>query len=408
MANSPDPSNSSPASDAPKRGLFSRKPKEAKAKKPSRLKQIGEVFQMTRRHDPMVPWLMLLAFLGVVAVSLLVGFLLDNWITGLIIGIALGALAATLILSRRAERAAFAQIENQPGASGAALGTLKRGWITEDQPVAVNPRTQDAVFRAIGRPGVVLVSEGPSNRVKPLVDAERKRLARILPNVTIHVIESGRGEGQVPLSQIARKMNKLKGELTKTEVSAVSKRISSLGGRLPIPKGIDPYKARPDRKRPADARRAAVPHAQTELPAVQNRPGSRPPQAASRGVSFTARLGRDAGQPGHDAIPDSAPPDARTQENRMKLPSTATMIRIFRGLAIAEAFSWAALLLGMVLKWITRTTELGVEIAGPIHGAFFIGYAIAALSLWANAALAVPGCLALRALRRLPLRDGLV
>ena len=67
----------------------------------------------------------------------------------------------------------------------------------------------------------------------------------------------------------------------------------------------------------------------------------------------------------------------------MKLPSTATMIRIFRGLAIAEAFSWAALLLGMVLKWITRTTELGVEIAGPIHGTFFIGYAIAAVSLWA-------------------------
>ena len=60
------------------------------------------------------------------------------------------------------------------------------------------------------------------------------------------------------------------------------------------------------------------------------------------------------------------------------------MIRIFRVLAIAEAFSWAALLVGMVLKWVTRTTELGVEIAGPIHGAFFIGYAIAALSLWAK------------------------
>ncbi|CAN7303998.1 DUF4191 domain-containing protein [Arthrobacter sp. LjRoot78] len=249
MANSPDSSKPTPAaSDAPKRGLFSRKPKEAKVKKPSRLKQINEVFQMTRRHDPMVVWMMLLAFLGVVAVSFLVGFLLENWITGLIIGIPLGLLAATLILSRRAERAAFAQIENQPGASGAALGTLKRGWITEDQPVAVNPRTQDAVFRAIGRPGVVLVSEGPTHRVRPLVDAERKRLARILPNVTVHVIESGRGEGQVPLSQIAKKMNKLDKELTKLEVSAVSKRISSLGNRLPIPKGIDPYKARPDRK----------------------------------------------------------------------------------------------------------------------------------------------------------------
>jgi F0F1-type ATP synthase assembly protein I len=249
MAKSPDPSNPTPAAaDAPKRGLFSRKPKEAKAKKPSRLKQIGEVFQMTRRHDPKVPWLMLLAFLGVVAVSFLVGFLLQNPITGLIIGIPLGLLAATFILSRRAERAAFAQIENQPGASGAALGTLRRGWITEDQPVAVNPRTQDAVFRAIGRPGVVLVSEGPSHRVKPLIDGERKRLARILPNVTIHVIETGRGEGQVPISQVAKTMGKLKSELTKVEVSAVSKRIASLGTRLPIPKGIDPYKARPDRK----------------------------------------------------------------------------------------------------------------------------------------------------------------
>jgi hypothetical protein len=192
---------------------------------------------------------MLLAFLGVVAVSLVVGLLLNNWITGLIIGIPLGFLAATFILSRRAERAAFAQIENQPGASGAALSTLKRGWITEEQPVAVNPRTQDAVFRAVGRPGVVLVAEGPTHRVRPLIEGERKKLARILPNVTIHVIETGRGEGQVPISQVAKKMNKLNKELTKTEVSAVSKRISSLGSRLPIPKGVDPYKARPQRGR---------------------------------------------------------------------------------------------------------------------------------------------------------------
>ncbi|MDQ0826356.1 MULTISPECIES: DUF4191 domain-containing protein [unclassified Arthrobacter] len=250
MAKSPDSSNSTPAgSSAVKRGLFTRKPKEAKAKKPSRLKQIGEVFTMTRRHDPMVPWLMLLAFLGVVAVSFLVGFWLDNWITGLIIGIPLGLLAATFILSRRAERAAFAQIENQPGASGAALGTLRRGWITEEQPVAVNPRTQDAVFRAVGRPGVVLVSEGPTHRVKPLLDAERKRLARILPNVPVHTIQTGHGEGQVPLSQVAKKMGKMKNELTKLEVSTVSKRIASMGTRMPIPKGIDPYKARPNRGR---------------------------------------------------------------------------------------------------------------------------------------------------------------
>src|SRR5688572_5299358 len=101
MAKSPDSSNSTPAPEARKRALFSRKPKEPKVKKPSRLKQMGEVFNMTRRHDPMVPWLMLLAFLGIVAVSLVVGLLLENWITALIIGIPLGLLAATFILSRR-------------------------------------------------------------------------------------------------------------------------------------------------------------------------------------------------------------------------------------------------------------------------------------------------------------------
>ncbi|MDN4644184.1 DUF3817 domain-containing protein [Arthrobacter sp. PsM3] len=66
----------------------------------------------------------------------------------------------------------------------------------------------------------------------------------------------------------------------------------------------------------------------------------------------------------------------------MKLPSTPAVIRIFKVLAVAEAFSWAALLVGMFLKWVTRTTALGVEIAGPIHGAFFIGYGVSALTLW--------------------------
>jgi integral membrane protein len=66
----------------------------------------------------------------------------------------------------------------------------------------------------------------------------------------------------------------------------------------------------------------------------------------------------------------------------MKLPAKTAVIRIFRILAVAEAFSWAALLVGMFLKWVLRTTELGVELAGPVHGAFFIGYGLSALALW--------------------------
>lgn len=68
----------------------------------------------------------------------------------------------------------------------------------------------------------------------------------------------------------------------------------------------------------------------------------------------------------------------------MKRPSTTVLIRAFHVLAVAEGLSWAALLFGMFLKWVARTTELGVEIAGPIHGAFFLGYGITALAIWAK------------------------
>ncbi|GAC1500201.1 MAG: DUF3817 domain-containing protein [Pseudarthrobacter sp.] len=66
----------------------------------------------------------------------------------------------------------------------------------------------------------------------------------------------------------------------------------------------------------------------------------------------------------------------------MKMPLKTVVIRTFRILAVAEAFSWAALLVGMYFKWIAKTSELGVEIAGPVHGALFVGYGAAALTLW--------------------------
>ncbi|APF39753.1 DUF4191 domain-containing protein [Neomicrococcus aestuarii] len=245
-------SRNSPESSAaePRRGLFNRKPKAEKTdKQPGRFRQFGQVFQMTRREDPTVVWVMILAFLGVVAVGLLLGLLFNNWITGLLIGIPLGLLAAVWILSRRAERAAFSQLEGRQGAVGASMSVLRRGWILKEQPVAINPRTQDLVFMGIGRAGVVLVTEGPPARVRPLVDGEKRRLSRVLPNVPIHVINAGSLEGQVALADVAKTMKKLPKSITKDEVHAVDMRISTLpSARLPIPKGIDPMKARPDRR----------------------------------------------------------------------------------------------------------------------------------------------------------------
>lgn len=64
------------------------------------------------------------------------------------------------------------------------------------------------------------------------------------------------------------------------------------------------------------------------------------------------------------------------------MPFNNTLLRIFRILAVGEAVSWAALLVGMYFKWIAGTTELGVQVAGPVHGALFVGYGLAALALW--------------------------
>lgn len=52
---------------------------------------------------------------------------------------------------------------------------------------------------------------------------------------------------------------------------------------------------------------------------------------------------------------------------------------LFRRFAVAEAVTWALLLLGMALKYLTRTTEVGVTVFGPLHGTVFIAYCVVAV-----------------------------
>jgi integral membrane protein len=64
------------------------------------------------------------------------------------------------------------------------------------------------------------------------------------------------------------------------------------------------------------------------------------------------------------------------------LTEPRTVARAFRAVAVAEAVSWALLLAGMFVKWVLRTSELGVQLAGPVHGAIFIGYVLVTLLAW--------------------------
>jgi integral membrane protein len=56
-----------------------------------------------------------------------------------------------------------------------------------------------------------------------------------------------------------------------------------------------------------------------------------------------------------------------------------TAATAFRIVAIAEALSWVGLLIGMYVKYVPETTEMGVKIFGPIHGGIFVAYVVVAL-----------------------------
>ncbi|MEP7764209.1 DUF4191 domain-containing protein [Sanguibacter sp. 25GB23B1] len=224
-------------------------PKQKKPKKTRWYHQIFQAYKMTYARDRKAPWVMLAAAAAVMAVAVLLGLWWGQLVYLIIVGIPFALLAAMFVLARRAERAQYAEIEGQPGASRAALGTIRRGWSFDDEPVAVEPKTQDLVFRGLGRAGVLLVSEGPPHRVKKLLDAEQRKLGRILSGVPVVVVQCGPDEGQVPIAKLARHVRKLKPKLTKAEVGEVGKRLTALGKmRMPIPKGVDPNRARPDRK----------------------------------------------------------------------------------------------------------------------------------------------------------------
>lgn len=220
-----------------------------KDKGQGRMSQIKQVFDMTRKAEPKVPWIMLALFLGLGIIGTAIGWFLGNPITFGILGLVIGLFLALLYMNRRAERAAFSQIAGRPGAAGAALSTMGRGWIVKDEPIAISPRTQDLVFLAIGRPGVVLVAEGPTTRVRPLVEGAKRDIQRAVKNVPVAVIHAGELEGQTPLHEVRKEAKALKKAISRQEITAVDQRLSTLRmSQPPIPKGIDPNRVRPNRK----------------------------------------------------------------------------------------------------------------------------------------------------------------
>jgi len=218
-------------------------PSDPAAKKPGRLSQIRQAYTLTRKVDPMVGWVTLATFFLTFAVMLAIGFVIGHPVYLGILGVMLGFLAATIIFGRRAEKAAFSQVQGQPGAAAAALNMLRKGW-TVTPGVAVT-KNQDLVHRVVGRPGVVLIGEGAPTRVGNLLAQEKKKVARYVPDVPIYDLQAGDGEGQGPLRKLNNHVMKLPRNLKTDQIIEVNRRLKALGAMsLPIPKGPMPKNLR--------------------------------------------------------------------------------------------------------------------------------------------------------------------
>lgn len=211
------------------------------------LRQIRDNYRMTREAKPTIGWLLLAIFIIVLGLFIAIGLAINNPVTMVLIGLPLALLAVTYYFSRQAMAAAYKQVEDQPGAAAAVAQSIRGNWSVK--PAVAMTKNQDLVHRVIGRPGVILVSEGPSSRVGHMLVSERKRTSRYVPDAPIHEIQVGPEEGQVPVAKLQKAITKLPKALTPAEVTDLRRKLDALTAQpVSMPKGPIPRSPKAARK----------------------------------------------------------------------------------------------------------------------------------------------------------------
>ena len=231
------------------KGGTSTKTKTAKPKRPrgARLKTIKTAFLVTRKRDPKVLPLVLIAFFGPLLLLLAIGLLVGHpWYLGFL-GLLVGLLAATFVFGRRVQATAYSQVEGQLGAAAAILQNMRGDWRVT--PAVGFTREQDLVHRVIGKPGVILVAEGVRNRTRGLVGNEKRRVSRVAGSTPVYDVYVGDGEGEVPLRGLEKHFLKLPHNIKPKIVNELDRKFTAMGGpAMPIPKGPVPRGGRVPRR----------------------------------------------------------------------------------------------------------------------------------------------------------------
>ena len=215
------------------------KAKKAKGPRGAKLKQIKMAFKATRAQDPKVLPLVLAAFFGPLLLLVVLGLVFGYLPYLVFLGVMFGLVAAAFVFGRRVQATAYSQVEGQLGAAAAVLTNMRGDWRVT--PAVGFNREQDLLHRVIGRPGVILVAEGSSNRVRALIANEKKKVARIIGDTPVYEVVVGDGEGQVGLRQLERHFLKLPRNIKGKQVNDLDRRFKALPQTaLPIPKGPMP------------------------------------------------------------------------------------------------------------------------------------------------------------------------
>ena len=199
--------------------------KDAKPKKQSTIKQIIQIYKYTAKEDKALPWLEAGAFLLPVVVMIIIGLI-------------------------------------------AAIGVLsnmqKAGFDFPQEPVWIDPKTKDAIWRGTSMNGIYLIGEGEYGRIMKAMDRQEHDIKGVTAGSSIPVyrISVGHGPKQVPLDKLRSTVTKSKSYeptnhknaliakihprrrflLTKAEMETLNDRLRTLQAKkgYAIPKGMDP------------------------------------------------------------------------------------------------------------------------------------------------------------------------
>src|SRR6478735_8651182 len=181
----------------------------APEKRPPFFSQLRSLYTFTHKAYRWLPFMLAGIILLGIAVGVGVGLQLPPvaiWSVVLwgVTGLMAGLLVSLMSMTRLSTSAMYKQIDGMPGAAGHVLSTsLGRNWSANDTPVGVNPKTQDAVYRVVGRGGVVIVAEGARGRLTRLVNDERSKVQRVASGVPVTVLYVGHAEGDVTIAKLA-------------------------------------------------------------------------------------------------------------------------------------------------------------------------------------------------------------